>query len=289
MLIRNPAVAGSFYPLSSNELASMIKRFMNESKARPRQCMGVVAPHAGYVYCGKVFASVYSALSGSDFDTVVILGPNHMGAGAGIATGKGMWKTPLGSVSVDEEFAGELPNNNIFNDPGAHRNEHSIEVQLPWLQAVFANKRSRFQRFVPVAINLLYYTKEHCKALGNRIADVAEKLNRKTLVIASSDFTHHGRLYGYTPFSGSGKQILKRIKETDMEIAGYASKLMPERLVEVCRERNLSICGFGAIAAMLWAAKRLGAKNGEILDYSTSYDVSRDTNAIVAYCGIAVF
>ena len=215
MIIRSPAVAGSFYPIGSRELASVIKKFMSQATAEPRQCTGVVAPHAGYEYCGKTFASVYRTLSGTEFDTIVILGPNHMGIGAGIATGRGMWKTPLGSVSVDQEFADALHNDMIFDDMSAHRKEHSIEVQLPWLQTLFASRNSRFQKFVPVAINPLYYNKEKCKALGYRIAEVSEKLKRKTLVIASSDFTHYGRLYGYTPFKGGAKQVLKKIRDLD--------------------------------------------------------------------------
>ena len=283
MNIRNPAVAGSFYPAGSDELVKKIKGLMED---RPKgKAIGIVVPHAGYNYCGKQMAAAYAAVAESDFETVVVIGPNHMGLGAGIASSEGIWKTPLGSVSVDDDFVKEL---RLPADSAAHSGEHSIEVQLPWLQTLFAAKNSRFFRFVPIAMKHTHYTKESCKALGEKVADVAAKLKRKIIIIASSDFTHYGRAYGYTPFTGPTSQVLKKIKDTDMEIAGYAAKLMPERLIEACREKNLSICGYGPIATMLWAAKKLGATKGEVLEYGTSFDSSRDSGAIVGYCSIVL-
>jgi len=125
------------------------------------------------------------------------------------------------------------------------------------------------------------------RTLGTKIAEVAQKLGRKILVIASSDFTHYGPAYGYAPFKANVSQTLKKIKELDMEIAGYAARLMPERLIEACESRT--VCGYGAIAAALWAAGKLGAKQGRVVAYSTSFDVSKDASAIVGYCGMAIF
>lgn len=289
MQIRNPAAAGAFYPFSAGLLAKIINNFSSKAKAEPFDCKGIVAPHAGYEYCGKAFASVYNSV-GSDFQTIIILGPNHWGHGAGIATMSGLWKTPFGALEIDEEFANELEGKLIFNDPLAHKNEHSIEVQLPWIQQVLAPKKSsRAFKFVPISINSLYFNKESCKKIAEKIFKVSKKLNRKILIIASSDFTHYGCRFGYTPYKGTSSQILKKIKEKDLEVIGYIAKLMPDRMLEICREENLTICGFGPIAAMLYTAKLLGAKSGKLLDYSTSFEVSGDLSAIVAYAGIVIY
>ena len=276
MHIREPAVAGAFYPMSASELRSAIEKFW--TNAKPQHVIATVAPHAGYKYCGKTFASVYSSIL-PDFETAIIIGPNHAGVGM-IATDTGAWRTPLGSVTIDEDFVRELTaDGSIAIDSRAHLREHSIEVQLPWLQHNFNNFK-----FVPVSVKPLYFDVEHMKPLGNRIAEIAKKLGRKVLIIASSDFTHYGSVYGYTPFKTNVSQTLKKVKEMDMEVAGYAMKLMPERLIEVCADRT--VCGYGPIAAAVWAAQKLGAKGGQVVDYSTSFDVSKDASAIVGYCGI---
>ena len=282
MQIRNPAVAGQFYPFSSGKLEGMIEDFL-KVKTDEVNAIGFVSPHAGYVFSGKTAGFVYSMIK--DFDIVVILGPNHSGLGSPVATCSGVWKTPLGSAEIDEEFVEELTKNSIIvNDSKAHLREHSIEVQLPFLQHKFKEFK-----FVPISINPIYFKKEHCKAIGDKIAETAEKLKKKIIIIASSDFTHYGKMYSYVPFRGPTSQILKKIKEMDMEIIKYTEKMMPERIIEVCDDKRLTICGYGAISAMLWAAKKLGAKQGKLLKYSTSFDVSRDINAVVAYAGIAIF
>lgn len=284
MQIRNPVVAGSFYPFGSDELRKTIKNFFDKAKVEKRKVLGIVSPHAGYVYCGKTAASVYKTIS-NDFDTAVILGPNHMGMGVGVATSSGIWKTPFGSVKIDEEFTKQLTKGSIvMEDFKAHLREHSIEVQLPWLQY-------RFNGFkiVPISINPIYFDVKTCKEIGEKIAEVAKSLKRKILIVASSDFTHYGSMYGYKPFSGSPNEVLRKIKEIDMEIVGYIEKIMPQRVIEACDEKRLTVCGYGGIASMLYAAKSLGAKEGKLIDYSTSFDVSRNIDAVVGYCGIVIY
>lgn len=284
MQIRNPAVAGAFYPLGASELRAQIDKFISKVKGTEQKVIAAVAPHAGYDYCGRTAAAVYKSIAGG-FDTAVILGPNHFGSGTGIATDSGLWRTPLGNAAIDEEFVTELQRNSMIVENGlAHRREHSIEVQLPWLQHRFKDFK-----FVPICINPTYFEIDSMRAVGNKIAETAKSLNRKILIVASSDFTHHGPSYGYAPFKGTMAQVLKKIKETDMEVAGYATRLMPERLLEVCADRRLTICGAGAIAAAIWAAQKLGAKEGKVVDYSTSFDVSRDTSTVVGYCGIVLY
>ena len=284
MQIRKPAVAGSFYPDDSEELKQMIKNFIEKLEPKRRKCLGAVVPHAGYVYCGKTAASVYNNIS-TGFETAIILGPNHSGLGIGVATSLETWETPLGRLETDEEFVKEIIKDSVIaEDPKSHWREHAIEVQLPWLQY-------RFKEFkiVPIAINPIYFDIKTCREIGEKIAEVAKELRRKFLIIASSDFTHYGSMYGYEPFKGTETDILKKIKETDSEIINLIINLKPSEVIKTCDEKRLSICGYGWIAAMLFAVKALGAKQGELMDYSNSYEVSKDIDAVVGYAGITVF
>ncbi len=273
MHIRRPAFAGSFYPESASELKGFMERIPEYPKIK---CIGAVVPHAGYVFSGGVAASVYGRIEKS-FDTVVILGPNHSGSGD-IAAAVGIWQTPFGSVKIDEEFVAALK---IAVDNGVHSMEHSIEVQIPFLQFFFPDVR-----IVPISISPSFFDVKTCKQIGEAIAESASELGKKILVVASSDFTHYGSVYGYKPFSGSVSQVLKKIKELDFEAVKAVTDFAPERLLELSRART--ICGYGCISAMLYYAKKAGAKNAELIDYCTSFDVSKNSDAIVSYCGILV-
>ena len=282
-MLRNPAVAGSFYPEDSEELRKIIKDFLNNFEPKRRTCIGVVVPHAGYIYCGKTAASVYLNIS-TGFETAIIIGPNHSGLGLGVATSLETWQTPLGNVEVDEEFVKEITKDSvIMEDPKSHLREHSIEVQLPWLQ-------HRFKEFkiVPIAINPIYFDVKTCREVGEKIAQVAKGLRRKILIVASSDFTHYGAAYGYEPFSGE-KEIIKKVKEIDMEVIKLITELKPSEVIKTCDEKRLTVCGYGGIATMLFAAKILGATKGELMDYSTSFEVSNDIDAVVGYAGILIY
>jgi len=282
MQTRNPVVAGAFYPSDANQLKEMIKKFLEKTKAERRNSLGIVAPHAGYVYCGKTAAAVYNSVA-SGFDTVVLLGPNHSGRGE-VTTSLDIWKTPLGSLEPDEDFVREITKDSvILEDSQSHREEHSIEVQLPWLQY-------RFEDFkiVPISINSIYFDLDTCKNIGTKIAEVATYLRRRVLMIASSDFTHYGTAYGYVPFAGGWKKIIEKVKETDMEVINHILNLKPVDVIKTCEEKKLTICGYGAIAAMLFAARDMRAKNADLIDYSTSFEVSKNTDAVVGYAGINV-
>jgi AmmeMemoRadiSam system protein B len=282
MQTRNPAVAGEFYPSNANELKTMIKNFLDKTKPERRNTIGVVVPHAGYTYCGKIAASVYNSVA-HGFDTVVILGPNHSSSGE-VTTSLDAWKTPLGLVEPDEDFVKEISKDSIIlEDPRSHSGEHSIEVQLPWLQYRFGDFK-----IVPISINSIYYDIDTCREIGTKISETATYLRRKILIVASSDFTHYGSLYDYEPFKGSEKEILKKIKETDMEVINHILNLKPVDVIETCEKNKLTICGYGAIAAMLFAARNLGAKKGELIDYSTSFEISKSIDAVVGYAGINI-
>jgi AmmeMemoRadiSam system protein B len=281
MPTRSPAVAGQFYPDDVNELKDMIKKFLEKTNPERRNTLGVVVPHAGYIYCGKTAAAVYNSVA-HGFDTVVLLGPSHSGSGE-VATSLETWKTPLGLVKPDEDFVKEVSKDSIIlEDPKSHWSEHSIEVQLPWLQY-------RFEDFkiVPISINPVYFDVDTCKKIGTKIAETATYLRRKVLIVASSDFTHYGSMYGYQPFK-EDKKVVDRIREVDKEVIDHILKLKPVDVIKTCEEKRLTICGYGAIAAMLFAARELEAKKAELIDYSTSFEVSRNTEAIVGYAGINV-
>lgn len=283
MQTRNPVVAGAFYPSDAGDLRKMIKNFLDKTKTERRNTMGIVAPHAGYVYCGKTAAAVYNSVS-HGFDTVVLLGPNHSGAGE-VTTSLETWKTPLGSLEPDEDFVKEISKGStIIEYPRSHWREHSIEVQLPWLQY-------RFEDFkiVPISINPVYFDLDTCREIGTKISEVATYLRRKILMVASSDFTHYGVAYSYEPFSGNAKEILQKIKETDMEVINQILKIKPVDVIKTCEEKRLTICGYGAIASMLFAARDLNAKKAELIDYSTSFETSKNTDAIVGYAGISIY
>jgi len=283
MQVRNPAVAGAFYPYDPERLRSIIRQFLEKADVRKNNVIGLLSPHAGYTYCGKTAAAVYKTIA-NKFETAVILGSNHTGIG-GVATCLGSWKTPLGLVETDQELFNDLIKDSIItNDPRPHSREHSIEVQLPWLQYLFENFK-----IVPIVINPAYFDVKSSSEIGNKIAEVAKKLGKKILVIASSDLTHYGTIYGHVPFKGEPREVIRKIKEMDMRVIELIERLKPEDVIEICEKNNLTVCGYGAIASMLFAAKKLGAKKGEVIDYSTSFEVSRSLDAIVGYAGVAIY
>jgi hypothetical protein len=273
-------VAGAFYPSEEDELKSMLKGFLGRKKTK-RKTIGAIVPHAGYVYSGKTAATVYGSVK-QDFETVVLLGLNHNALGV-VNVSKEDWKTPMGTAKPDEDFIREIAKDSIITEEANMQAfEHSLEVQLPWLQYLFKGFR-----IAPISINPYYFDVKTCREVGERVAEAVKKLKRKVLLIASSDFTHYGSMYGYEPFKG--EKILDKIKAMDMEVIGHIINLEPEDVIKTCEAKRLTICGYGAIAAMLFAAKKMGAKKAELIDYSTSYDVSKNKDAIVAYAGIGVF
>lgn len=279
MYIRRPAVAGSFYPSSTRELENMIKDFLKDVKEEKIEACSIVAPHAGYIFCGKTFAKVYGSLE-NVYETIVILGPNHYGKN-GIACCSGLWQTPLGSLKTDEDFIKELEKNEIHNFPEAHLWEHSIEVQLPWIIYTMKNPK-----IVPITINPVYFDLKEMKELGKIIYEIKEKLDRKILVVASSDFTHYGYAYSYVPFKGSASEVLKKIKELDMCFIKAIQDFAVERIIELGAQST--VCGYGAIAASVEFSKLEGAKKVKLVDYRTSFEISKSLDAIVAYAGILI-
>ncbi len=266
--MRRAAVAGAFYEGERDRLEKQLRDcFSGITREENENVLGAVVPHAGYMYSGSVAASVYAKLPRADI--FVIVGPNHQGIGSLVAVSKDTWVTPLGEVEVDEAFVDALPKRIIDLDENAHKYEHSIEVQLPFLQFLF-NKNFRF---VPICIGLS--DEDTAKEIGEDLANTISKIKKKVVVIASSDFTH------YEPdriAREKDEYVIEAIKALD--VAKFYNRVY---------ERNSTACGIGPIVAMMHAAKKLGAKEGELIKYATSGDVTGDRSGVVGYGGITVF
>ena len=235
----------------------------------PRKIVGLICPHAGYMFSGPVAANAYYHLSSDGLPGLfVILGPNHYGIGSGVAVmDRGAWRTPLGDVDIDTDTAREIVRRSgiIDIDESAHTREHSIEVQLPFLQYIYG---SSF-KFVPVCF--LMQDLNTCREVGEALADTLK--GRNAVVIASTDMTH------YEPH--------RRATEKDEKAIDAILKLDEELLYSVLRTHNISACGYGPVTALITAAKKMGVKKAELLSYKTSGDVTGDTSGVVGYAALA--
>ncbi|MDY6966467.1 MAG: MEMO1 family protein [Halobacteriota archaeon] len=263
--VRRPTVSGQFYPGSESDLKREIERCFSDVERESEEVIGAVVPHAGYIYSGNAAAHVYSKLPKTD--TFVIIGLNHRGVGSPVAVSSDTWSTPLGEVEVDLEFVKALPKRIIDTDELAHKYEHSIEVQLPFLQYKFENFK-----IVPICMGLQDETT--AKEVGAEVAETITKLQRNAIVLASSDFSH------YVPD--------KVAREIDSYVIEPLLKLDVSEFYRRIYTRDASVCGYGAIATMLHAARMLNAKKGKLVKYATSGDVAKDVTSVVGYAGIIV-
>jgi len=268
---RPPAVAGSFYPSSREELLKLLEWCYSHPLGPRGEELGgepvaFVVPHAGYVYSGPVAAHVYAALKGLRFDAVVILGPNHYAYGSPLATfSRGSWATPLGDAPIDEPLARALLRGGLLQDDyEAHRFEHSIEVQLPFLQHL-----GRPFAFVPIC--LAYQEEEATRPLAKLLRRAYEE--RPFLLLASSDFTH------YEPEEQARRKDLEQIRAI--------ATLDLRRHYETMRRLNVTMCGYGAIAAALEFSRLLGARGATLLRHATSGDTGGDRGSVVGYAALA--
>jgi hypothetical protein len=270
--IRAPAVAGRFYPANAQHLRADIETFTTqragvEAESRIR-AIGCVVPHAGYVYSGAVAGTVFRQLALPR--RYIILCPNHTGKGEPLAImSEGSWRTPLGEATLDEDLAGKLKAQMplLSEDQLAHRSEHAIEVQLPFLQVLSPS----FQ-FVPIVIGTGNY--EVLSALGTVLGSVLNHLSEPVLIVASSDMNHY--------------EDDATTREKDGKAIDQILALDPRGLFDTIHQNSISMCGYGPATIMLTAARKLGAEKAELLRYATSGDVSEDRNVVVGYAGIAV-
>lgn len=265
MAIRNPAVAGSFYPGSSRELDRVVRSFTRDEPDRTA-AKGIVVPHAGYVYSGGVAGEVFSRVEIPSRH--LIFCPNHTGMGAEAAiVGRGSWRMPWGDVPIDEELASRLTGASplLREDPSAHREEHSLEVQLPFLHRF----RPDF-RFVPVALGGL--SLHDCRSLGEAAAAVLKEVADPVLTIASSDMSHY--------------LADAEAREKDRKAIDAMLALDPDRLYRTVRAERISMCGVVPAAVVLFAVLALGATSARLVRYATSGEVSGDRDRVVGYAGI---
>jgi AmmeMemoRadiSam system protein B len=268
---RPPAVAGRFYPGDRRALERELDRCLRqETPSEPAfaRALGCVVPHAGYVYSGAVAGAVYRRLP--QRARFLILGPNHFGRGEPLALmSEGVWLTPLGRATIDRELARALRRHAplLADDPVAHAAEHSLEVQIPFLQRLYPAFI-----FVPIAIGVVHYAA--LEALGHGVAQSISGLKDRPLIVASSDMNH------YEP------DALTRAK--DHEAIEQILALDPQGLWDVIHRRDISMCGYGPVVAMLTAVRDLGARQATLVRYATSADASGDTSAVVGYAGIVV-
>jgi len=281
--MREPAVAGAFYrrgrDLLREQVESCFSRPLGPGKvpalSRPgaRKIIGAVFPHAGFEYSGPVAAHSAAALARDGFPaSFVIIGPNHRGWGSDIAVGTEAFQTPLGEVEIDLALARKIIGDGIEEDTAAHLEEHSIEVQLPFLQ--FFGQEFKF---VPICMG--NQEAEAAVLLGERIASAVKGQN--VVIIASTDFTHAGSGYGHPAPRGMRAGDYARIE--DKKAIDRILAMDHRGLVETVKKNHITMCGYGCVAAMLVATARLGAKKPTLLKYATSADVSGDDDMAVGY------
>jgi MEMO1 family protein len=273
--VRQPAVAGRFYPANAQHLRAEVEKFTTvpaAESAKPEtkiRAFGCVVPHAGYMYSGHVAGAVFRRLELPR--CFVILCPNHTGMGEPLAImSEGAWHTPLGDVSIDEQLAEQLKARLplLSEDPAAHRYEHALEVQLPFLQVLAPG----FE-FVPITVGTSNF--EVLSALGTVISNVVAEAGSPVLVIASSDMNH---------YESDSVTRTKDRRAIDRLLA-----LDPRGLYDIVHKADISMCGYGPAVVMLTAARKLGATRAELIRYATSGDVSGDRDMVVGYAGVAVY
>ena len=279
MKTRPPAQAGTFYADTEGALRTQIHNcFLHPLGPRSipsvpatgdDHLVGMVVPHAGYDYSGPVAANSYYQLGSSGLrESVIVLGPNHTGYGSGVSTMmEGQWATPLGEVPLDKSLGSLITRSSRLIDveEEAHKREHSIEVQLPFLQFIYPR---RF-KFVPICMML--QDLQTSTEIGDAIAKAS--LETGAMLIASSDWTH------YEPYESARKK--------DMEAIGAVLEMDEKKFQMVIEEKSVSACGYGPVTAVLRASKILGAKQAKLLSYQTSGDTAGDKRSVVGYAAIA--
>ena len=263
---RRAVVAGAFYPAAADKLADMLDGMIDKSSPG-EQCIAVVAPHAGYVYSGRVAGATYSkvVIPGR----VLILAPNHTGAGRAVSLYPGeAWQTPLGRIQTDRELNRLLEESgSVEPDERAHAREHSAEVHLPFLQHLRPDVKISVAAIATHDYDVL-------RSLGLAAAAAIRMLAGGTLIVASSDMTHfeHQRVA-----NAQDRLAIARIEALD-----------PGGLLETVASRGISMCGAGPVAAALFAALDLGAREARLVAYETSGDVTGETDSVVGYAGLVI-
>jgi AmmeMemoRadiSam system protein B/AmmeMemoRadiSam system protein A len=264
--IREPAVAGSWYSDNPEILSKELKGYLDNATKGEIQgkIIALVSPHAGYQYSGGVAAHAYKLVEGKTFDTIVVVAPSHRALFKGASLyDRGGFRTPLGIVPIDEELSKRMmeKRKEIQFLPEAHAQEHSLEIQLPFLQIVL-----KTFKLVPIVMEP-YWSWETCQSLATAIAETVKGKN--VLLVASSDLSH---------FHSSQKAV-----ELDKIVLNHLERLDPEGLNRDLKQGRCEACGGGPIISIMLAAKALGANKGKVLKYLNSGDVTGDRSRVVGY------
>jgi hypothetical protein len=268
--VRKPAVAGQFYPGTAQGLKREIGSLIDKT-AQKQDIVACMLPHAGYAYSGRVAAETVSHINIKE--KVVLLGPNHTGYGTAFSImAEGAWQTPLGEVKIDSALARKILSGSKYlqDDCLAHMYEHSLEVEIPFLQYF----KSDFQ-IVPIAF--LSDDLAALKEVGIEVAEAIKDLSleNSVMIVASSDMTH---------YESQGEASRK-----DNEAIKAILELNEDKLMERIRSLGISMCGYAPAVAMIAAAKELGAKNAKLIKYQTSGEVTGDTDSVVGYAGLIIY
>lgn len=266
---RKPAVAGYFYPSRTDELASLVGSMVNPDLEKKR-AIALISPHAGFVYSGPVAGALFSSVFLPN--RIVLLGPSHRMIDSKFALmEKGSWSTPLGDVPVNSELANLIISHSdlISVDEAAHANEHSIEVQLPFIQ--YFNKTASI---VPISIGY-HASFEELEELGSAVAQSVQKTGKDVLIVASTDMSHY-----------VSQEEAKRL---DFLAIQEIQNLNPRGLYDVVTLKNISMCGYQPTTVTIVASLDLGATQAELIKYQTSGEITKNYHEVVGYAGIRIF
>jgi MEMO1 family protein len=267
-MFRFPVVSGRFYPGTRSFLEERIDDLIDR-KAPAEDVLGVLCPHAGYNFSGAVAGAAISRVKFKD--TFVIIGPNHTGLGqpCSIMT-EGTWRTPLGDMEIDTELAQAILGSSSYlqKDDKAHLEEHSVEVQLPFLQYFKEDVK-----FVPIVL-MGDAAGDVYKDIGKGIAKVIRESDKKVVIMASSDMSHY--------------ETQATAKENDFKAIEAILALDPDELLKRVKDHHITMCGYAPVATMIYACKELGAKKAELVMYQTSGDVTGDFHRVVGYASVII-
>jgi MEMO1 family protein len=270
---REPAVSGTFYPSNPDVLRSDIAGYLSKvpDEKLPGRISGLISPHAGYMYSGQTAAYGYKALIGAHYDTVIVVAPSHQSFFLGAALyDKGAFRTPLGLVPIDEELSGELikKGDAVHADDRAHRGEHAIEVQLPFLQTALGEFK-----LVPLIMGTSQ-DPDSSEHLAKLIYDCIKNKDKKYLIVASTDLSHY---YPYDLAVEMDKAAIELLKAYDIE-----------GLIRELAQGKYEACGAGPLIAAMMTCERLGVKQSKVLNYMNSGDVTGDMSGVVGYVSCAL-
>ena len=268
MTIREPVVAGQFYPGTKAGLEKTLASLIDK-KEKQEKALGAMSPHAGYIYSGAVAGKVFSRLAPKEL--FIIIGPNHTGMGKAFSIStQDSWKTPLGSVEIDKEFADYLiESSKLFKaDETAHAYEHSVEVELPFLQYTMRNFKILPLCIASININEL-------KKAAQELVAAIKELKKDVTIIASSDMTHY--------------ESQETAKTKDMKAISAILNMDEDGLLEKVTSMNISMCVVAPVVMTLHATKSLGAKVAKLVDYKTSGDTTGDYFSVVGYGGVIIY